>query len=348
MKLFLIDPHDARLYNDGLFDINLDPNFILWRQVRDFVKKRGIQIATIDRYPLEEAERLYFLDHNFFSLQKKGVSPYLQKCIDEGIPKSKLSLAISECPIIKPESWDPENHSYYSRIYTWNDSLIDHKKYYPYRWMQNINGAIKDIVPFREKKLLTLINAHKTNYLPKELYSKRIEAIRFYQKYYPNDFDLYGIGWDQPLNIKFVYSVLKGNILKVPQFLRDYISSYQGYSAYKGSVEDKIETMSKYKFCLCFENMHKIDGYITEKIFDALKAGCVPIYLGAENIKKYVPAEAFVDFRDFSNFKKLTAFLQDMTEQQYQGYLHARYLFLKNDFKNWDYKHFSDDVFLID
>lgn len=348
MRLFLIDPHDTRLYNDGLFDTKLDPNFIIWQNIRTYLKSHDIKIATIDRHPIEEAERIYFLDHNSFSLQSKGPSQYLQQCITAGIPRSKLFLVISECPIIKPESWLLENHQFYSTIFTWNDSYVDNKTYFPFKWTQNTQGIQKEVVRFGKKKLLTLINAHKTNYFPNELYSKRIEAIRFYENNYANDFDLYGIGWDKPLNIKFLYSVIKGNIMEVPRFVIDFLRSYKKYSSYRGSVQDKINTLRQYKFCLCFENMQKIDGYITEKIFDCLKAGTVPVYLGAQNIQRYIPKEAFIDFREYNDFEKLTDSIKHMTEVQYNKYMLARDDFLKHEFYTWDYKHFADDVFLHD
>jgi len=346
MRLFLIDPHEKRLYNNGLFDTGLDPNFIVWKRIRSYLAKKNIEIATIDLHPIETAERIYFLDHDFFSLKPGRPSYYLQKCIEASIPKSQLHLVITECPIIKPESWLPENHTYYGTIYTWNDSLIDNKKYFHYRWVQNLNGIQKNVPAFSEKKLLTLINAHKTNYNPKELYSLRIQAIRFYEKHYPEDFDLYGIGWNKPLNIKFVYSVLKGNFMKVPKFIMDFALSYKGYSSYKGAVEDKIEVMRKYKFSLCFENMENIDGYITEKIFDSLKAGTIPVYLGAQNIQKYIPKGAFVDFRNFSGFEELTNYLIDMKEEEYHSFIDARNSFLKMGIEQWDYKHFAEDIFL--
>ena len=31
------------------------------------------------------------------------------------------------------------------------------------------------------------------------------------------------------------------------------------------------------------------DDYVTEKIFDALQAGCLPIYLGSSSIHEYLP-----------------------------------------------------------
>ena len=44
---------------------------------------------------------------------------------------------------------------------------------------------------------------------------------------------------------------------------------------------DKIAYLSEFKFNLCPENSDN-EGYVTEKIFDAIKAGCIPIYWGSE------------------------------------------------------------------
>ncbi len=46
--------------------------------------------------------------------------------------------------------------------------------------------------------------------------------------------------------------------------------------------DDKIEYLKQFKFNLCPENSDN-KGYVTEKIFDAIKAGCIPIYWGSEN-----------------------------------------------------------------
>ena len=47
---------------------------------------------------------------------------------------------------------------------------------------------------------------------------------------------------------------------------------------------DKIEYLKDFKFNICPENTIS-DGYITEKLFDAFKSGCIPIYNGDENIE---------------------------------------------------------------
>ena len=46
--------------------------------------------------------------------------------------------------------------------------------------------------------------------------------------------------------------------------------------------DDKLEYLKMYKFNLCPENSDN-KGYVTEKIFDAIQSGCIPIYWGSEN-----------------------------------------------------------------
>jgi hypothetical protein len=46
-------------------------------------------------------------------------------------------------------------------------------------------------------------------------------------------------------------------------------------------------------------------GWITEKIFDCMRADCVPVYWGASNVLDYVDPEAFVDRRRFASNSEL-------------------------------------------
>lgn len=48
-------------------------------------------------------------------------------------------------------------------------------------------------------------------------------------------------------------------------------------------VHNKIEWLKDYKFNLCYENS-SYPGYLTEKIFDAFAAGCIPIYWGDNSL----------------------------------------------------------------
>lgn len=72
--------------------------------------------------------------------------------------------------------------------------------------------------------------------------------------------------------------------------------------------------MAKYPFYLAFENSECVD-YVTEKLWDGLIAGSIPVYLGAPNIDDFLPdPSAVINARDFSNAKELAAYLKMVIE----------------------------------
>lgn len=67
----------------------------------------------------------------------------------------------------------------------------------------------------------------------------------------------------------------------------------------------KLDIIKQYKFTIAFENAISQD-YVTEKFFDPLQVGSVPIYLGAPDIDRFSPGEhAFIDVRDYASPKDL-------------------------------------------
>lgn len=61
--------------------------------------------------------------------------------------------------------------------------------------------------------------------------------------------------------------------------------------------DNKVEYLKDFKFNMCPENTIS-DGYVTEKLFDSFKAGCIPIYNGDENIESdLVNKNALLFFR---------------------------------------------------
>jgi hypothetical protein len=59
-------------------------------------------------------------------------------------------------------------------------------------------------------------------------------------------------------------------------------------------VTDKWRFLSRYTHNLCFENTAR-PGYITEKIFDALSAGCLPLYDGDPGVTEWFSEDAYVN-----------------------------------------------------
>ena len=86
--------------------------------------------------------------------------------------------------------------------------------------------------------------------------------------------------------------------------------------------ETKLTTISRYRFDLAFENSISRD-YLSEKFFDSLAAGCVPVYRGAPNIEEFAPGDhCFINAADFHGPRELAEFLLHLTHHpaEYEAY----------------------------
>lgn len=285
--------------NDNL--VNRDNYAYSYFKLKDVFLENGINLSTYDINPIEKSEIIIYND----------MPKNLPK--EEDIKKSYLLLFESE--LIKPENWNLEKHKYFNKIFTWDDRIINNKKYFKinfsHLYPENIN---KDLS--KKEKLCTLIAGNKQVEHPLELYTKRIEAIKWFEKYYPTDFDFYGMGWNEhTLSNKYLnFMFKKSKLSKIfnPKF-----------PSYKGKIDSKKNVLEKYKFAICYENARDIDGYITEKIFDCFFAGCIPIYWGANNITDHIPKECFIDKREFVTYEKLYQFITEISDNTYIKYLEA-------------------------
>lgn len=80
--------------------------------------------------------------------------------------------------------------------------------------------------------------------------------------------------------------------------------------------ESKIELYGQYKFVIAFENT-VFEDYVTEKLYDPLIAGSVPIYLGAPNVNEYTPGEnALVDAANFGSARELARHIKQCYEDE--------------------------------
>lgn len=94
---------------------------------------------------------------------------------------------------------------------------------------------------------------------------------------------------------------LEGFSKSTPQFdiYGRYSKAIYSLPAYRGYAASKYQTLSQYRYNLAIENSIE-DWYISEKIFDALLCGCMPIYCGSEKIFDLLPTEWFHFLPDLS------------------------------------------------
>lgn len=277
------------------------------QEIKLYANKKGIAVATVDIMDIKNADAVVFMEMP----DKNNV--YFKTALQLGKP---LFLILFECEVIRKKNYEIENHKYFNKVFTYCDNFIDNKKYFKINFSQTFPSYIpKDIA--KKENLCTIIAGNKRSSHPLELYSKRVEAIEWFEKHHPEDFDLYGIGWDE-----YIFSGPRPiRALNRIKFLKKMFASFSPYPSYKGRIEVKRKVLERYKFSICYENAREIPGYITEKIFDCFFAGCVPVYWGADNIMDHIPKECFIDKRDFDSYEKLYEFIRNMDDKTYLMYI---------------------------
>ncbi|OGN64434.1 MAG: hypothetical protein A3E80_06500 [Chlamydiae bacterium RIFCSPHIGHO2_12_FULL_49_9] len=279
------------------------PWLMSWKEVvtwRDFVW--WLRIGLPGKAPFREKDGLWI----FWSL-----GPKVKNFNFSRIPKEKLVLFTWEPPTVQAESHDPKMWEHFGKIFTWDDALIDNKRFFKFHY-PCLKQQIDEVISFKEKKFCVLINSRLCSKHPKQIYREREKTIRFFEDKV-GELDLFGRFWEK-----------------------------RGFKNYRGTAADKIGTLKNYKFCICYENTRDVLGYVTEKIFDCFAGKVVPIYWGASNIADYIPKECFIDRRKFKDEQALYDFLKSVTEEQYEAYIESAAKFIKSE----KAKVFTEDYFL--
>ena len=266
-----------------------------YNYVRRWFKERGLRYETIDRY--KDWDEIDYILIYAGRIHKRYVSEFLRR----GYENKLIYIAIEPEIGYKEHRKEkmPKLLRYYKYIITWNKEIADEGRIFQFNLHYVLSMPSKN-VPFSERKLLTAIySAHGSGYGEKELYTERNKIFRCYEKY-EGQFDLYGKGWD-------------------------------GFRNYRGIAGNKTDIYCDYRFAIALENMKDRKGYVTEKIYDCICNGIVPIYYGASDIKEYVPADVFIDYSRFKKPDELWEFLSDMPEDIWLAYLEAARRYLESD-----------------
>lgn len=248
--------------------------------------------VVVTAQPLADCDIYLYLNANSFKGKQRGIDV----------------LLLSEPMVVLPGQYDVAVWKRFDYVITIYDAV---KEYVPEKFIKvpfyRMGGGALDAditedmeerrrkYPLENRKnAICMINGNKVSDVPGELYSKRLEAANWFYGNSDIPFDIFGN----------------------PPF---------SHPNYKGVIPhgSKLSVLSQYKYNLCFENTNHPKfsiGYV-EKIFDCLETRTIPIYLGAPDIKKYVPGECFIDFRDFKSYEELNDFIHNIDEDKYLGYI---------------------------
>lgn len=300
-------------------------------------KKQGIELVTPDVFLNSGArpKRALLFSHLLTPyterLIKAGAKPAVLTCQESPFVATRFFVNLRKITQIYPHSF-----LFSGMAKRASEKTIYHQMFFPCAF----NIANFQVLPFGQKKLLTMISGNKRmgnwnkslvlkllyGFGVKEIYRERQKVISFLAER-GTEFDLYGAGWDKGGQTEEDSKKIK--------------------KVYRGKVDDKIRTLRQYKFVFCFENSI-FPGYVTEKIFDVMFAGCVPVYNGAPDIAKFVPKQAFLDVRDFKDYSALLDFIEQMDKSAYDGYIEQIRIFLHSPaFARFSQESFAQDVLEI-
>jgi hypothetical protein len=258
-----------------------------------------------------------------------------------------LILYLLESPFKKPHFFLPSNHTEFDKVVTYNPKLCTsdrYKRFYVSVDLEKMSPL--DRCGYSLKKNAVMVNTNyytgvrsyprPWNFLAyyRKLwldgwefgfndifkserclqYMERQRVARAAERFPKGTLDIYGAGWDGHKSGWF-YRFFPDRAY------RDALGPFQG---------SNLEVMSNYRFVIAFENYASDEGYISEKFFDPILAGAVPIYCGDKNISKIVDPQCFVDARSFSNYEQLLKFTQECSESEWESMRKAGREFLES------------------
>ena len=249
-----------------------------WRVFRDVFETAGHTIVDGDL--TTPADVVIAHSHG------TAIKNYIQEC---RIPREKRVLVVWEPYIVDPIRYQRNVLDYYGQIYAPSIDWAKRVGGIPFKWPQDLWLEKEHLIdwPLRIKKSV-MIQANKCSALSGEMYSLRRKVIGSLG----GQLDLYGKDWNQ--GIKYGYSQWFKSAIRAKGFGVDISSTKflgKSFENYLGSCESKLDTMNKYQICVVIEN--SLD-YVSEKLFDAINAGCLTIYVGPNILSYGLPGGAVI------------------------------------------------------
>ncbi len=355
-----VDPFTHHHEGDRLFDLSAgagggDDVLEPYVHLRSELARHGIECHTADlleRTPVDGGVNLYVSlgqQHRFARLERR--------------PDVVLSAFFAlEAPIVEPSLYRdlPRTAASFRRVFSYSstEALREFTRepvpVLPVRVPQAYGDVHTELWERGARRFLVMISGNKLPRLyVRELYTERLRAIEFFERF--DEIDLYGVGWEGP-PFRLGETWVPATLRRVDRAARVRWRRLRPPSdavwkavsnAYRGPVASKARTMSEYTFAICFENM-VLEGWVTEKIFDCLFCGTVPVYLGAPDIERWVPQDCFVDMRRFGGYDELREYLRQLSPNEIAAFREAGREYVRSDrYRPFTKQQFADLILRI-
>lgn len=313
-------PTNEKLFSDS--DIVIGDNlFLPFKILKETLAVENISCETITSLSVVDADIVIFID-----LPKNNCRIY-----SEARKLNKpLFLLHFESHIIIQEIFQINLNERFDVIYSWFLPFGNElgEKFCPLHFSFDTNSIRFNNI-YNSK--IVNISSNKFSIHKDELYTMKRIWINNFNRYYPDRLDLYGYNWE-------ILFLNQHNLIS--QFINRINNKFKLFKhklkIYKGSINRKRDILSSYTFALVIENAN-FEFWITEKIWDSMINGVIPIYYGAANITSFIPENCFINLANFDCPKDLLNFIDKMTNEQIANYRYNIFTFLNspksNEFK---------------
>jgi glycosyltransferase involved in cell wall biosynthesis len=325
-----VDPFTHHFHGNALFDpksrFNRDNALKPWFRLKERLAEHGVSVDTGD----------YLVGADRRSMNTGGANIYVSYGIHDAyqslLGRDDVLLTafyLFEVVVVDPVMYraTPELARHFRTIYSWTSSdrlrpfVPDVPAVKPFRIPMPFDGVLEPHWSRTDRHGIILVNSNKRAALSDgELYTERLRALKHFAG--NGSIDLWGRLWENGLgDLEAEYGEAVRRSLR-------------------GPVDDKYEAMSRYRFAICYENM-VLDGWITEKLFDCLYAGVVPIYLGAPDIDDAVNPDCYIDARRFASYDEMQRYLDALSPAEYDRLRTAGRDYIASE----KFRQFSPDAF---
>ena len=159
-----------------------------------------------------------------------------------------------------------------------------------------------------------------------------------------------------PIKQKFCAAVIS-NFNKTDFFRLNFIKELSKYKKIDmggkynnnvGTINNKIDFLSNYKFSIAMENT-EADGYSSEKILESFLSGTIPIYYGNYMIDEYINPKSFILIRGEKDMMEKIKYIKkiDNDDELYRNILKENILIDKSFVrkKRQEYEEFLFHIF---
>jgi hypothetical protein len=234
------------------------------------------------------------------------IARYLEK---SEVPTSRRILVLWEPYIVETIRYRIATLSAFGACFAPSIQWAERVNAYPFKWPQDEipRDEIFSRWGFR-KRHGVMVQGNKFSARKGELYSLRRKVII---NLGCDDLDLYGTHWNEGFRFDWLHwsmSLVNSKYREIS--LKSLFGIGRKYKNYKGKTSDKIKTLSEYKISVVIENSA---DFVSEKLFDSVRAGCVSVYVGP-NLEQYgIPAGSAIQVQP--NFKIIVETVRNLMKE---------------------------------